>query len=476
MAGAGATRSSKALGQLVSQVAGAADDLVLGAASADELASALSVLREAQATIERAVVQVGLAANRLSADGRSPAADELFRASGDVRAGRARLEAARVRAAERSPDLAAAVASGANLGADRLDSLARRLGPLDDDTLARVDVDRLAAAAPSLPADTFDAAVRRAVEEARADEGLAEAEAARAASEVRHWFDARRGMGHVHALLDPERYEMVASAIDQHTSQLASRSSSSDASAPADAVALAAAPGFAAAAPDGGRSEPLAKDANLAAQALVALITGSDGRASHLPLITVVVDSQTLEVGTHGRTVRETGDGRPLSGSTVARHCCDAVVQRVVHDPAGLPVDVGRRARTATSGQWAALRSLYRSCAWPGCERPLSHCQAHHIHHWEHGGPTDLDNLVPLCSRHHHLVHEGGWGISLNPDRSLMIVRPDGTHHATTGPPTRRPQRRQATRAGPMVDGRPRGTSDGRRPRSRAAPAGADGR
>jgi hypothetical protein len=50
-------------------------------------------------------------------------------------------------------------------------------------------------------------------------------------------------------------------------------------------------------------------------------------------------------------------------------------------------------------------------------------------------GSTDVDNLVPLCSRHHHLVHEGGWQLVLEPDRTLTVIRPGG-HITTTGPPS----------------------------------------
>ena len=34
---------------------------------------------------------------------------------------------------------------------------------------------------------------------------------------------------------------------------------------------------------------------------------------------------------------------------------------------------------------------------------------------------------MPLCDRHHHLVHEGGWTLTLQPDRTITLQRPDGT-------------------------------------------------
>jgi hypothetical protein len=45
-------------------------------------------------------------------------------------------------------------------------------------------------------------------------------------------------------------------------------------------------------------------------------------------------------------------------------------------------------------------------------------------------------NLLPTCTKHHHLVHEGGWKLALDPRRNLTITYPDGTI-MTTGPPKR---------------------------------------
>ena len=51
------------------------------------------------------------------------------------------------------------------------------------------------------------------------------------------------------------------------------------------------------------------------------------------------------------------------------------------------------------------------------------------------GGLTDIDQLIPICNKHHHLVHEGGWQLHLAPDRTLTITQPGG-NITTTGPPT----------------------------------------
>ncbi len=69
----------------------------------------------------------------------------------------------------------------------------------------------------------------------------------------------------------------------------------------------------------------------------------------------------------------------------------------------------------------------------------------HHVVPWEHGGPTDLDNLLPLCEReHHHLVHEGHWTLTLDHDRTVTIHRPDGTHYFEGNTTNRKPRHQAA--------------------------------
>ena len=78
---------------------------------------------------------------------------------------------------------------------------------------------------------------------------------------------------------------------------------------------------------------------------------------------------------------------------------------------------------------------MHRTCGHPGCTVRFDDCQVHHVVHWvRQRGPTNLDNLLPLCTVHHHLVHEGGWQLTLQPDRTITLTRPDGTvsYHGTS--------------------------------------------
>lgn len=111
----------------------------------------------------------------------------------------------------------------------------------------------------------------------------------------------------------------------------------------------------------------------------------------------------------------------------------------IVVDQHGTPFDMGRQIRHANRAQRRALRAMYRCCAFAGCDVAFDRCEMHHIVPWELGGPTDLSNLVPICSRHHHVVHEGGWTLHLAPDRELTITQPDGSEFARCRPDVPRP-------------------------------------
>lgn len=166
-----------------------------------------------------------------------------------------------------------------------------------------------------------------------------------------------------------------------------------------------------------------------------------------VPEVSVLADLSFLIDGLQGHGICETEDGLPLPASTIRRLCCDAEIIPITLDGDGVPIDVGRTARTVNRAQRRALRAMHRTCAHPDCDVPFSHTKIHHVRWWVRDrGPTDIDNLLPLCERHHHLVHEGRWGLTMTPDRIATWTRPDGTvhhigstidrHPPTGGPPT----------------------------------------
>src|SRR5215207_8599658 len=92
------------------------------------------------------------------------------------------------------------------------------------------------------------------------------------------------------------------------------------------------------------------------------------------------------------------------------------------------PLEVGRTTRVIQPAQRSALAVRDGGCVFPDCERPLAWCDAHHLRHWLHGGPTDLANLALLCRAHHRAVHEGGWRLTRQPDGRLLATPPHRRH------------------------------------------------
>lgn len=114
----------------------------------------------------------------------------------------------------------------------------------------------------------------------------------------------------------------------------------------------------------------------------------------------------------------------PISAISVQRLTCDCEVHRVLIDPQGLPLDVGRTMRTIPPHIRKALVVRDKGCVFPGCDRPPGWSEAHHIVHWSQGGKTSLDNSVLLCSKHHHKVHAEGHEVVVGPDgRGRVLVK-----------------------------------------------------
>ena len=97
-------------------------------------------------------------------------------------------------------------------------------------------------------------------------------------------------------------------------------------------------------------------------------------------------------------------------------------------------LDVGRSRRTAPPKIRRALTIRDGGCAAPGCDVDASRCEAHHITYWEHHGETCVSNMVLLCAKHHHMVHEGRWHILRNTE-----LDPGDPSYVTLVAPTSRP-------------------------------------
>ena len=118
----------------------------------------------------------------------------------------------------------------------------------------------------------------------------------------------------------------------------------------------------------------------------------------------------------------------PIGPETARRLACDAGVTRLLTDPAGLPLDVGREQRTATAAIRRSLEQRDGHCVFTGCTVPAAWCDVHHVIHWAYGGLTSCENGALLCERHHTAVHEGGFRVARDPGTTDWHThRPDGS-------------------------------------------------
>src|SRR5438477_4171592 len=154
------------------------------------------------------------------------------------------------------------------------------------------------------------------------------------------------------------------------------------------------------------------------ADALVELASG--GKPANLQ---VTASVETLK-GLAGAAGAEMEFSLPISSTSLQRMACDCSVTRVLLSQESVTIDVGRSKRVISGAARKALAARDGHCRWPGCERPASWCDGHHLVHWIHGGTTDLDNLVLLCRRHHRMVHEGGWQLIKTESGQIITLAP----------------------------------------------------
>jgi hypothetical protein len=130
----------------------------------------------------------------------------------------------------------------------------------------------------------------------------------------------------------------------------------------------------------------------------------------------------------------------------------NAVLRRVVFDPAdGTLLDVGRRRHaTAALRDHVRVRSDY--CQHPGCPLPAARCDIDHTRRHSEHGPTADANLAPACRHHHRMKDEDhGWVVEQPEPGHFTVTTPTGriytthpepawtSHHTPTDTPTDSP-------------------------------------
>lgn len=148
------------------------------------------------------------------------------------------------------------------------------------------------------------------------------------------------------------------------------------------------------------------------------------------PHLNVIVELEDLLAGRGGRVL----DGPDLDGPSVSRLFCDSAVHRVVMAGRSAVLDYGAATRTIPTPLWNALVIRDEHCRFPGCDRPSTWCEGHHVVWVTQNGTTELANLVLVCSRHHHRLHQPGWHAKLRPDGTFEVTDPYDQVRSTSPP------------------------------------------
>lgn len=278
-----------------------------------------------------------------------------------------------------------------------------------------VDEAALLAAAENEPADVFGHTVRDHVNERTATEGLEERRRRQRARREANIKQESDGMYKLFGTFDPVAGARIETALAAMAKRLWHDEDPK------------------------GRSTP----AQRYADALEALITrqgtGGAGEPQRTTLLVIADYDSVAGQLDDPRLV----DGTPLAPSEFLKIALEADILPALFGTKGQPLWLGHKYRHASTAQRIALAVRDRGCVV--CGAPNSFCQAHHVIFWEDGGPTDIDNLVLLCSDcHHHKIH--GLGADL-------IRHPDGTY-SLKPPPNQPPNPRR--RNGKARHGKPR--------------------
>jgi hypothetical protein len=419
----------------------ACDASVLGTPEAIEM---LRRVRRLRGLLDRSEASLSNRLDTLYNEGKSaPVVDVLARQQ-NVSAAEARRRERRARALAKAKAFGEALAKGA-VAAEHADVLATATAKLDEAVASEFfghEASLLERASTSSP-EHFARHCNELIGRLERQHGIERNERQRRETRLSRRISPD-GMHHMSGVFHPELGARISTAIDAEVAKL---------------VALAA--------------DRSADREQLAAEALGNLVAG--GHQAQRPgeaEIVVLIDHETLHDGVHNHSVCETDGGAPLPVESVRRLCCNGRICPIILVD-GVPINVGRDQRLANRAQRRALRAMYRTCAFTGCDVAFNRCEIHHVVPWEIGGLTDLVNLLPLCSRHHHVIHELSWKLELAEDRTLTITQPDGTVFART-PVSMGAERSARSEPATVVTASERDGPPGRRRRGRGRPRTVD--
>ncbi len=248
--------------------------------------------------------------------------------------------------------------------------------------------DSLIEAADQLLPDSFDRHARKWSNEKLIEQGIDPLERQRRAREAKLWVEKETGLGVLMAKLPRPQFERLRQAIDNHYMHHLRRDGA-----------------------DGQDPDLVRSPKQRLADVVFELstnrsadtgepITGAVGVKAKAATQLILLAPFGVVDGTNpAAQVKMTGVG-PVPRKILETLTPDTELAGMVFDRAGRPLWLGRKQRLANAAQRLAVAIRDGGCF--ECGAPMHRCELHHIREWHRDrGPTDIDNLVAVCRRHH---------------------------------------------------------------------------
>ena len=247
---------------------------------------------------------------------------------------------------------------------------------------------RLIDAADRLLPDSFDRHARRWSNEKMIERGVDPLERQRRAREAKLWVEKETNLGVLMAKLPRPQFEHLRQAIDNHYMHHLRQDGA------------------------GGRDPDLVRSPKQrVADVVFELLTNRNADTGEPSAGTVGVKAKAstqlillapigVVDGTDPQGISEIIGVGPVPAHILRTLSPDTEVAGMIFDRAGRPLWLGRNQRLANAAQRLAVAIRDRGCF--ACGAPMHRCELHHVQEWHRDrGPTNVDNLVAVCRRHH---------------------------------------------------------------------------
>ncbi|MDE0233894.1 MAG: DUF222 domain-containing protein [bacterium] len=258
-----------------------------------------------------------------------------------------------------------------------------------------IDESELVDKARTQSPDKFAGTVRKHQQERSEDDGMSRLEHQRSRRFAKIRTDNTDGMTVLYGRFDPITGALIETALSQKMDELWREE---------DPRA---------------RCSPGQRMADSLAQLVTREDTGEDGKPPRGPRLLLIADYEAVS-----RELRNgrLGDGTPIPVQKIRDLACQSDILPAIFKGVSQPLDLGRSRRAASPAQRIALVARDKACV--GCGATANWCQAHHIIPWAVQGNTDLDDMVLLCSRCHHKVHDDRWQVRRKPSGKYYLKPP----------------------------------------------------